>query len=41
MFTIIVDIPATFRNLGFYDKSKPCVVIRPVIISDNHGSSLD
>ena len=41
MFTIIVDISVTFRNLGFYDKSKPCIVIRPVIISDNHGSSLD
>ena len=41
MFTIIVDISVTFRNLGFYDKSKPCIAIRPVIISRKHGSSLD
>ena len=40
MFTIIVDISVTFRNLGYYDKSKPCIAIRPVIISRNHGSSL-
>ena len=40
MFTIIVDISATFWNLGFYDKSKPCIAIRPVIISRNYGSSL-
>ena len=33
MFTIIVDISVTFLNLGFYDKSKPCIAIRPVIIS--------
>ena len=41
MFTIIVDISVTFRNLGFYDKSKPCIAVRPVITSRNHGSSLD
>ena len=40
MFTIIVDISATFWNLGFYDH-KTSISYNIIIISDNHGSSLD